>query len=150
MRSYSNHFWTVWVYIYPIFFVTLWCVVSYCISFLSGWHALIQRFRAQTEPYGDVKSVGPFFYSVRMRYKANYNSAIRLSVASDALYVSVFFLIRVGHPPLAIPWSEIKFRRSTSFGRRYLVLTLGNTEQVPMRISERMARNLGILERCPN
>ena len=33
--------------------------------------------------------------------------------------------------------------------RRYVFLLLGNEEKIRMRISERMARNLGILERLP-
>jgi hypothetical protein len=146
MRAYSNHFWTIWIYVYPLFFVTIWCVVCFLISVFSGWKTLARRFRTQVEPYGDVKSAGPFFYAVQMRNKANYSSVIRVAVASDALYLSILFLFRVGHPPLAIPWSEIKFSKTTVFWRRYLVLTLGNAEQIPLRISERMAQNLGILE----
>jgi hypothetical protein len=150
MRAYSNHFWTIWIYVYPLFFVTIWCVVCFLISAFSGWQALARRFRMQVEPYGDVKGAGPFFYAVQMRNKANYSSVIRVAVASDALYLSILFLFRVGHPPLAIPWGEIKFSKITVFWRRYLVLTLGKAEQIPLRISERMAERLGIMERSPN
>lgn len=146
MRTYSNDFWTLWVYVYPIFFVSLWCAVCYLIGIFSGWHLLTRRFRAQGEPYGDIRSVGPFFYGVQMRFRANYSSVIRLSTTSGFLFVSIFFLFRVGHPPLSIPWNEITISKETVFWRRYLVLTLGNEERIPMRISERMAQNLGILE----
>jgi hypothetical protein len=33
--------------------------------------------------------------------------------------------------------------------QRYVVLTLGQQEHIPMRISERLARNLGILDGLP-
>jgi hypothetical protein len=69
---------------------------------------------------------------------------------SDALFLSVFFLFRIGHPPLRIPWSEIQFSNTTFFLRPYVVVTLGSEEQIPIRIPLRMARNLGILDRVPN
>jgi hypothetical protein len=85
-----------------------------------------------------------------MQFWGHYSSVIRMIAAEDALYLSVLFLFRVGHPPLCIPWDEIQFGRTRFLFRRYVVLTLGKTERIPMRISERMARNLGILNRLPN
>jgi hypothetical protein len=81
-----------------------------------------------------------------MRLFAWYHGAIRLTAAQDALYLSVLFVFRIAHPPLRIPWKEIKIAKTES----YLDFTLGNEEKIPMRISERMAHNLGILERLPS
>ncbi len=133
--------------------IVLFCVigvfaVSFLISFMTGWFALARRFRKQSDPYGEVRSAGPFFYTVYMRAWSHYSSVIRLIAASDALYVSILFPFRIGHPPLRIPWDEIRFSRTKYFFRPYIVLTLGNQEQIPMRISLRMARNLGILDRA--
>jgi hypothetical protein len=72
---------------------------------------------------------------------------IRLTAAEDALYLSVLLIFRIGHPPLRIPWKEITFSRTRRFWFRYVVLTLGEQERIPVRIPERMARKLGILER---
>jgi len=114
---------------------------------MSGWFALSRRFRKQSEPCGETKTAGPFFYSIYTRFWGHYSGIIRLTAATEALYLSVLFLFRIGHPPLQIPWNEIMFRKTKYFWRSYIVLTLGSEEQIPMRISERMARNLGILER---
>jgi hypothetical protein len=57
------------------------------------------------------------------------------------------FPFRIGHSPLRVPWDEIRIRRTKFLWWRLVLLTLGNQEQIPMRISERMARNLGILDR---
>lgn len=84
-----------------------------------------------------------------MRLWGHYSSAIRLTAASDALYASVLLPFRIGHPPLRIPWDEIQFGRTKFLFWTFAVLTLGREEKVPMRISLRMARNLGILDRCP-
>ena len=130
-----------------IFVVVVWCLTSYLIGIMTGWLALARRFRAQSEPYGDAKVVGPFFYTIYMRYWTHYSSVIRLTAATDVLYASVLFPFRIGHPPLRIPWNEIRFGQGRRFMSTYVVLTLGNEEQIPMRIPVRMARNLGILDR---
>jgi hypothetical protein len=81
-----------------------------------------------------------------MRLWGHYSSVIRLVAADDALYLSVLFPFRIGHPPLCIPWTEIQFGKASFFWRTYVELTLGQQERIPMRISPRMARNLGILD----
>jgi len=124
-------------------------LVSYLSSAISGWYTLSRRFTAQAEPSGDGRTVGPFFYTIYWRLWTHYNSIIRVTAAPNALYLTVNFLLRIGHPPLAIPWSEIQFSRTRFMGFKYVELTLGSEERIPMRISERMARNLGILDRVP-
>jgi hypothetical protein len=136
-------------YLFPIYFIAFWCAINFVISFLGGWFTLSLRFRRLSEPYGDTRSAGPLFYSVRMRFTMRYSSVVRLETDREALYLSVIFPFRVGHPPLRIPWEEIQTGKSSLLWYRFVVLTLGNEERIPMRISERMARNLGILDRFP-
>jgi hypothetical protein len=130
-------------------FVGVWVLLSFLFSLMDGWHALSRRFRRSSEPYGETRSAGPFYYRVRMRFGMGYGGVVRLTAGSDALYLSMLFLLRIGHPPLCIPWNEIKFSRTKFLWLRYVALTLGAQERIPMRISERMARKLGILERLP-
>jgi hypothetical protein len=132
---------------YAIFFAAVWYLTLSLISIMSGWHSLSRRFKKQSEPYGEIKAVGPFFYSIYMRFWSHYSSVVRLTAASDGLYALVLFPFRIGHPPLRIPWNEIQFGRTKWFLRTYIVLTLGNEEMIPMRISQRLARNLGIIDR---
>jgi len=135
----------------PLFlfaFVIAWlALVCFLVSVLTGWHTLAKRFRAEGEPYGETRTVSPLFSIVYLRYWTHYSSCVRLTAADDALYLSVIFLFRAGHPPLRIPWDEIQFSRDKFLWRRYIVLTLGNEEKIPMRISARMAGKLGILDR---
>ena len=132
------------------FFVALWCLVSAIVSVLGGWRALTTRFRAQSEPAGPMQTAGPFLYTVYLRNWTHYNSVVRVTAAQDALYLSVLVLFRFAHPPLRIPWEEITVGSTRFFWRDYVVLTLGREEQVPMRISMRMARNLGLLQLLPD
>lgn len=113
---------------------------------MSGWLKLAGRSRKQSDPHGDLSTAGPFPYTVHMRFWGSYNSVIRLAAAADALYVSVLFLFRPGHPPLRIPWNEIRIGKTKLLWQSFIVLTLGNEERIPMRISRRMARILGIID----
>ncbi|MGA7857098.1 MAG: hypothetical protein WCA11_04185 [Terracidiphilus sp.] len=132
--------------LFLVFFAALWSFISIVISLAGGWYALSKRFRAQSEPCGETKSAGPFFYTVYMRWWGHYSNVIRMTAADDALYLSVLFPFRIGNPPLCIPWREIELGKTSFFWRTYVELTLGHEERIPMRISQRMARNLGILD----
>jgi len=136
-------------FLVPFLVLGFFYAISFCISFMSGWFALSQRFTKESEPIGQTRTAGPFFYKVYTRFWTRYSSAVRLTSSEDALFVSVFFLFRLCHPPLQIPWKEVKLARTKYLWRRYIVLTLGELEQIPFRIPERMARNLGILDRLP-
>jgi hypothetical protein len=133
----------------PAFFVTIWCLSCWAIARVSGWSLLSKRFTAISEPYGDTKSAGPYFYTVYTRFLCHYSSVIRLVAAQDGLYLSVSFLFRFAHPRLCVPWREIELSQTKLFWRRYIVLTLGAEERIPLRVPERMARKLGLLEGTP-
>ncbi len=147
MQTASNTLPPHFLLIFPFFIFGVWVLVSLLTSSLSGWGLLASHFSSDRQPSGNTTTAGPFFYVVYLRFWTHYGSMVRVTAANDALYLSVLFLFRIGHPPLRIPWNEIRFSTTTYFFRRYMVLTLGTDEQVPMRISQRMARNLGLTER---
>ena len=99
----------------------------------------------EQEPDEDALVAGPLFRKVTMRSWGIYYWVIRMRSAKDALYLSMAFPFRIGHPPLRIPWDEITLsERTTLLGWR-MILTLGLEEQVPMRISARVASKLGLV-----
>jgi hypothetical protein len=130
-------------------FIAAWCLVSYINGIVCGWHKLARRFRAQSEFLGQTTFVGGVGLDVCLRFWADYSNIIRIAAEEDAFYISVVFPFRVGHPPLCIPRSEVKVSQTKVLWRKYLVLVLGGQEHIPMRISERTARKLGILDRVP-
>jgi hypothetical protein len=131
----------------PIVFLVLWCTTIALTAVLTGWHALSRRFTANSAPCGDTRTAGPWFSTVYMRYWCHYSSVIRITAAQDALYLSVLFPFSPGHAPLRIPWNEIRFARTRRFFLNFVELTLGSEEQIPFRIRERTARELGLFER---
>jgi hypothetical protein len=145
MFSSSGHAEQIFFWNWPLFLLLFGPILM---SRLSGWYQLSSRFRATSEPQGKTRCVGPFFVPVQMRRQGY--GGILITRAEDGLYLSMPFISRIGHPPLCIPWKEIQIGWTKFLFCRAVVLTLGDLERVPMRIPERIARNLGILERIPN
>jgi hypothetical protein len=136
-------------FVLPVLFVAVWVLALTFSSALSGWFTLANHFRSDLDPTGETRTAAPFFFTVYFRYWTHYSGIVRLTTAADGLYLSVFFLFRPGHPPLRIPWNEIQFSQTRRFFQSYIVLTLGNEEQIPLRISQRLASLLGLLDGPP-
>lgn len=147
MNGDLNTFLSSTPYIIPLLILLFWCSISFLIGLTSGWFGLSRRFPKHSDPYGEIRTAGPWFLTIYMRFWGHYSGIVRMTVASDALFLSVLFPFRIGHPPLQIPWSDIQLNHTSFFFRRYIELRLGSEEQIPFRISESAARKLGLLDR---
>ena len=124
---------------FPIYFLSVWFFVSYIIGWIGGWHLLAQRFRIDNEFSGTLCR----WFNATMRWGVHYNGALKAGADLEALYLMPLFVFRFGHPPLSIPWNEIRLESSRWYDFYLSVtLTLGNEEHVPFRISRRTARKL--------
>ena len=83
-------------------FVGLWILVCLPLAQLGGWSRLTLHYRAQTDFSGRKWE----FQSGRLRW-ARYRGCLTIGASDRGLYLAVFSVFRVGHPPLFIPWSEI-------------------------------------------
>ncbi|HEX8835029.1 MAG TPA: hypothetical protein VF719_12550, partial [Abditibacteriaceae bacterium] len=62
---------------------------------------------------------------------ANYGRVLVVRVAPAGLYLACIFPFRLMHPPLLIPWNEVKaVRRKRIFFRRTTWLTIGSPKLV--------------------
>ena len=86
-----------------LFFIGLWCGVCLLLARIGGWSALAIRFRAVEEPAGEKFR----FCSVKIGM-ALYRSAVTAIKSETGLHLSLIALLRVGHSPILIPWSEMK------------------------------------------
>jgi len=130
-------------------FISLWCLNCLFASWQSGWRRLSRRFRAESEFLAETKRGGRYPFELCFRNWLDYTNIVWVAPEEEALYLSVVFPFRIGHPPLRIPWTEISMGKTKLLWRNYLILSLGNQERIPMRVSERMARKLGILKGIP-
>jgi hypothetical protein len=121
--------------IFPMYFLFLWLLVGAIISFVGGWSSLAKVYRMQI-PFNGAKWA---MQSGRMRSLANYNNALTIEVNPQGLYLASMFLFRFMHPPLLIPWNEVRVRRSKGWVFEYATLTMGHEAA---RIRERLAAKL--------
>src|SRR5260370_19723797 len=90
----------VWfVVIFPVYFLTLWLLVSASLSYVGGWYSLARVYRA----LGPLNGSKWGMQSGRMRWLANYNNILTLGLNQEGLYVATMFLFRFMHPPLLVP-----------------------------------------------
>ena len=127
------------LFVFPIFFVCLWLFICAVISYTGGWATLSQFFRTQF-PFPGAKWQ---LQRGQMRFGVGYNGCLTVGSSPVGLYLAVLSLFRFMHPPLLVPWHEIKVKRSTHWLLgEYVTLTLGREAAIPLRIRGKLAAGL--------
>lgn len=93
------------IYFFPFLFIGMWILITYIVSKM-GWGKLVEKFRANDKFEG--KRIGLISATIN---SANYNNAIILKYNYQGMYLKTAFLFRPFHPPVFIPWSEIRETR---------------------------------------
>src|SRR5690348_2488410 len=101
----DNHPIVMWI-IVAIVAATVLCVSAAIMSRLSGWSTLSKRFRL----VGAFDGISDGAQNVHMRHGVRYS--LRLGANENGLYLAVPFFFRFLHPPLFVPWNEIKMHKS--------------------------------------
>jgi hypothetical protein len=127
---------SVFAAIFPIYFLCLWFLVGATISFIGGWLSLAKLYRTRV-PFNGAKWR---MQSGQMRWLANYNNGLTFGASQEGLYLACMFLFM--HPPLLIPWSEIKVRRKRGWVFEYVIFTMGHELAIPLRIRVKLAAKL--------
>lgn len=126
------------VAIFPVFFATIWCLVCAVISIVGGWFWLSKVYRTRAPFSGSTSKM----QSGQMRWFTNYNNVLTLGSDQRGLYLACMFLFRFMHPPMLIPWSEIKVTRKKGWIFDYVTFTLGHELAIPLRIRAKLAERL--------
>lgn len=112
-------------------FVGFWCLITWILSLISGWSALSKQFRL----VGPFDGVSDGMQSGRMRWGVNYGNCLRLGANGQGLYLATLFLFRPGHPPLLIPWSQIRITEKQHWLLgKCVTVTLGRESGIPLQI----------------
>ena len=83
--------------------VGFWSAISLLISRLSGWHRISEYYWGKLEHYNKRL----FFQGFSTSMLGGYSNFVTYAVSDEYLGISVFFLYRIGHPPLKIPLADI-------------------------------------------
>ena len=117
------------------------CVVWYFSSHITGWASLAQRYRCDQRFSGERLR----FRSAAMRYWGHYGSCLTVGVNPQGLFLAVTTPFLPWHPPLFIPWNEVTVRRTHVLWAKCVELRLGPEPAIPLRICERLAKELAAL-----
>lgn len=106
-----------------VYFIALWCLITVIIAYLGGWQRLAKRYRTTRPP-----SVKAFrMTSCTIGLFCSYKSCLNIYVSAEGLYLSVIFLFRLAHPPLFIPWDDIRVTGEDQFfWVKTVTLAVGN------------------------
>jgi hypothetical protein len=113
-----------------VFFAGMWIGVCILLARLGGWRRLAQRYPAQQQANGkrfrmQSAKVGP----------VSYNGCLNFCAAQQGLQISVIFIFKPGHPPVFIPWDEIRVKSVHRFlWIRWVLLEVGVPRIVTMQV----------------
>jgi hypothetical protein len=90
----------------PFFFVGLWLFMSAFFALISGWFSLASHFRAHSRPEGQKVTS-----QVKQMGIVPENRVTHMIISERGLYLYVSPLFRFFHPPLLLPWSQVRLVR---------------------------------------
>ena len=125
------------LYLSPFFFIFLWATVLFILAHVGGWSRLAQYYQTQSKFEGEKWS----FKSGRMGL-TNYSGCLTIGANDQGLYLAVFPLFRVGHPPLFIPWYDITTSKSKKFFVAHLDFTFARMPSVTFSVPEKFGETL--------
>ena len=120
------------------FFILVWCACSLLLARLGGWSALAIKFRATQAPLGEK-----FTFCAAKIGRGQYVGIITAIKSQSGLYLSVIAPWRLGHPPILIPWAELKnarvSRRFWSWSR-WVEVDVSAPSIIAMLLPEKLVR----------
>ncbi len=122
---------------FPLYFVLLWSGVCLLISAIGGWGRLAKKYPGSPAPKGTRFS----WQSGRFGL-AKYNNVLMIHVSPEGLHLAVARIFRFRHPPLFIPWNEIRnasVRRV--FRTEYVEFEVGSPKLATLRLPREIFEN---------
>ena len=123
---------------FGIFFVAMWFIVSITFSRVTGWSRLAEKYRATSKSESKLmRAVQVYWGSILLA-----GNIYTLGSSSKGMFLGVLFPFRLGHPPLLIPWHEIKAKRVNRLFMPRIQLSFGNGLSRPFEINENVAEKI--------
>jgi len=113
----------------------------YFISLL-GWSQLAAVYAEIPERAEDFGGSWIRFQSFGFRRGPGYNGAARFGAGERGLYIGVWPLVRIAHPPLFFPWEDLRAVRRKALWVERVDISFARVPGVEMRITVALARKL--------
>jgi len=115
---------------FAAFFAGEWCLLVWLFSRIGGWSRLAQRYAATQQPSGTIYSRQTAELGL-MRYR----SCLTVGMSPEGLYLKVWPMFRLGHPPLLIPWADVSQPKEVSkFFHQHAEVALGSPPTAVLRL----------------
>lgn len=85
-----------------LIFIAFWCFTLTCLARLGGWSAIATRYRSANWPTGRSFRM----QSVQFNW-VDYNGGVTIHICPEGVGLSLWPILRFGHPSLLIPWSAL-------------------------------------------
>ena len=123
---------------FAAFFAAMWVVMALLLSFVGGWMALARNYRLSDT------FVGKKWYlcSASFRRFVSYGGVLTIGANGQGLYLAVWVPLLVAHPPLLVPWHDVRRAKPGLFSIFNDPLELGGESPVRVSISKRLVRKL--------
>jgi hypothetical protein len=124
--------------VFPIFFASLWIVISVVLARMSGWHRLVERFPDRAAlPQQRLR-----FQSGSMGPGVNMNGILMLDVCQNGLRVGILRIFGLFSKPFFVPWQAIRVTRTKRWLMPVALLEFGNPKVGELMIRPRLAERL--------
>ena len=133
-----NEAFSSFAWAFPVFFVGLWLSIFFVASRWGGWARLAEVHPATGTPIGERFRMR----SAQLRKGCNYNNCITFVTSDLGLTLSMPLPFRFEHPPIFIPWSELRRHDETVWRTRVVVLTSARCPDVPIKLRPALAERL--------
>lgn len=121
-----------------LFFPVVWLVACGLIASLGGWRTLAESYPA----IGEMPGQRFRWRSLSMRRGTHYNGCVNLVASSIGLELRMMWLFRFGHPPLFVPWGEVRVERRRHWMVPVVTLHLARRPEIPLHLPARLAEEL--------
>jgi hypothetical protein len=118
-----------------LIFIFCWIAISVLSSKLSGWARLGRHYRAVAVFDG----IRFHFQSAGLRFGTKYSGSLTVGVNRMGLYLAVWLLFRIGHPPLFIPWRDVTMTERKKFFIQQIIFRFSRCPTISFIISKRLA-----------
>jgi len=117
---------------FPILFIGIWSGVCYLLATVGGWQKLATKYETEKTTVIEQKFTdenGRFGFT-------NYKFTLTVGFSPAGLYIANNPFFRIGHPPLLIPWTNVKIVPDNGF---FMHLRIDDTN---VRISKKFLPNI--------
>jgi hypothetical protein len=116
---------------WPIAFGLLWGGIVWLMAQIGGWSRLARHYPgSKVPPEGRVLASATGMIGL-----SSYKRVLRIVVTAEGLYLSVWRIFSIAHPPLFIPWSAIHDATGVSMiFRRYVSFEVGSPTVARLRL----------------